>query len=126
MNANDNALNWFEIPAVDIKRARSFYEKVFNVELQEMVMGDMIMAAFPSDMSGKVSGALVQSSMHKPSMDGVVIYLNGNPDLAVPLSKVEVAGGQVLMPKTKVTDEIGYIAFFQDTEGNKVAFHSGK
>jgi len=64
--------------------------------------------------------------MHKPSEEGVVIYLNGNPDLALAPGRVEEAGGRVVMPKTLISEEIGYMAFFIDTEGNKVALHSGK
>jgi hypothetical protein len=40
------------------------------------------------------------------------------------LEKVEQEGGKILMPKTQVSAEIGYMAFFSDTEGNKVALHS--
>ena len=126
MTNKDNALNWFEIPASDIKRATKFYETVFSIEMQQMEMGGS-MAFFPAGMEGgKVGGALVQSDMHKPSKDGAVIYLNANPDLDIALGKVEKAGGKVVMPKTKITDEIGYMAFFTDTEGNKVAMHSNK
>jgi predicted enzyme related to lactoylglutathione lyase len=32
----------------------------------------------------------------------------------------------VAVPKTKITDEIGYFAIFMDPEGNKVALHSQK
>jgi len=90
-------------------------------------MMGMKMAYFPADMmGGKVGGGLVESPYHKPSAEGARIYLNGNPDLAVALGKVEAAGGQVAMPKTKITDEIGYMANFMDTEGNLVALHSNK
>jgi predicted enzyme related to lactoylglutathione lyase len=95
------------------------------METQEM-MG-MKMTMFPSeDMNGKVSGALVEGPMHKPSAEGAVIYLNGNPDLANALGKVEAAGGKVVMPKTKISDEVGCMAFFIDTEGNRVGLHSNK
>ncbi len=90
-------------------------------------MMGMQMAFFPyENMSGKLSGALVQGPMHKPSADGVKIYLNGNPDLSVALGKVESAGGKITMPKTKINDDIGHMAFFIDTEGNGVALHSNK
>ncbi|MBN8572207.1 MAG: VOC family protein [Ignavibacteria bacterium] len=126
MTNKDNSLNWFEIPASDIKRAIKFYETVFSVEMPQMEMGGS-MAFFPADMqNGKVGGAVVKSDMHKPSADGAVIYLNANPDLDIALSKVEKAGGKVVMPKTKITDEIGYMAFFIDSEGNKVGMHSNK
>lgn len=127
MTAQENSLNWFEISVSDIKRASKFYETIFGITLQQMEMMGMQMAMFPSeDMNGKVSGGLVQGPMHKPSADGAKIYLNGNPDLANALSKVEAAGGKVVMPKTKITDDIGHMAWFVDTEGNTVALHSNK
>lgn len=127
MKSTENALNWFEIAASDISRAKKFYERVFEIEMPQQEMTGMKMAFFPTEnMSTNVGGGLVQSDMHKPSADGVLIYLNGNPDLSVALGKVEGAGGKVVMPKTLISDEIGYMAFFIDTEGNKVALHSGK
>ncbi len=125
MTAKENALNWFEISVSDMNRAKKFYETVFGIEMQLQEMMGMQMAFFPAeDMNGKVSGSLVQGPNHKPSMDGAKIYLNGNPDLANALAKVEAAGGKVIMPKTKISDEIGCMAFFIDTEGNNVALHS--
>jgi len=127
MDSSVNTLNWFEISVSDIARAKKFYETVFSVKLDQGDLMGMQMAMFPSEnMNGKVSGALVQSNMHKPSADGAKIYFNGNPDLGVALDKVEAAGGKVTMPKTKISDEIGYMAFFTDTEGNGVAMHSSK
>jgi predicted enzyme related to lactoylglutathione lyase len=127
MTTKENSLNWFEIPAADMARARKFYETIFDIEMQEQEMMGMKMAFFPyEDMNGKVSGGLVQGPMHKPSADGAKVYLNGNPDLSVALGKVEAAGGKVLMPKTKISDEVGYMAFFTDTEGNAGALHSNK
>jgi len=122
-----NALNWFEISVADITRAKKFYETIFGIQMEVQDMMGMKMAYFPADMmGGKVGGGLVESPYHKPSAEGARIYLNGNPDLAVALGKVEAAGGQVAMPKTKITDEIGYMANFMDTEGNLVALHSNK
>ncbi len=127
MDSNVNALNWFEISVSDIARAKKFYETIFDMQMEQVEMMGMMMAMFtPSDnLNGKVSGALVESQMHKPSADGAKIYLNGNPDLGVALGKVEAAGGKVTMPKTRINDDIGYMAFFIDTEGNAVALHSG-
>jgi len=125
MDASVNTLNWFEISVSDMARAKKFYETVFAVELYEMEMMGMKMAFFPAeDGNGKVSGGLVEGPMHKPSMDGAKIYFNGNPDLDVALGRVAEAGGTVTMPKTKINDSIGYMAFFIDSEGNGVAMHS--
>ncbi|HZY38304.1 MAG TPA: VOC family protein [Mucilaginibacter sp.] len=125
MDATTNALNWFEISVTDIARAKKFYEEIFGIEMMEQEMMGMKMAYFPADMmNGKVGGGLVESQYHKPSVDGAKIYLNANPDLDGPLGKVEAAGGKVHMPKMKISDEIGYMGFFVDTEGNVVAMHS--
>ncbi|OJJ20502.1 lactoylglutathione lyase [marine bacterium AO1-C] len=121
-----NAINWFEIPANDLDRAIDFYKKVLGGELQKQDIGGFQMAFLPMDGEGQVGGALCKSDMHIPSAEGAVVYLNGGEDLSTPLSRVNEAGGEVVMPKTKISDEIGYFAFFMDTEGNKIAFHSPK
>ena len=127
MTSKENSINWFEISVTDIKRTKTFYESIFGIEMPQQEMMGMQMAFFPSeDMNGKVSGSLVQGPMHKPSADGAKIYLNSNPDLSNSLSKIEAAGGKILMPKTKISDDIGFMAIFADTEGNHVALHSNK
>lgn len=126
MKKDVNSLNWFEIPAKNIKRSKKFYENIFGIKMEEQEMMGMKMAFFPwKEGSGKANGSVVQSDMHKPSPDGAVIYLNANPKLDKVLAKIDKAGGKVVMPKTPVGD-FGYMAFFIDTEGNKVALHSNK
>ena len=127
MDNKVNCINWFEIPASDIGRAKSFYESVFGIKMEESDMMGMKMAFFPYEpMSGKVAGAVVQGPMHKPGGDGALLYLNGNPDLSGALDKVESAGGKILMPKTQISPEHGFMAFFTDTEGNRLGLHSQK
>ena len=62
---------------------------------------------------------------YEPTNKGSLVYLNGGEDLSVPLSKVEAAGGKILLPKTALGPN-GFMAHFTDTEGNKVGFHSMK
>ena len=125
MDATTNAINWFEIPVTDMQRAKHFYQVIFSIHLDESEMMGMKMASFPyTPGSGKASGALVQSDQHRPSMDGCIIYLNTNPDMNPVLEKVEMQGGRILMGKTAISPEIGYMAFIADTEGNRVALHS--
>lgn len=120
-----NAINWFEIPAQNYERAIKFYEAIFGFEMYRMPMGGMDMAFFPCDREA-VGGALVCGNGYIPSADGSVVYLNGGDDLNVVLNKVESAGGAVVVPKTLITEEIGFFGMFIDTEGNKVALHSQK
>lgn len=117
-----NAVNWFDIPVSDMARAKAFYSKVLDGELQaEFMMADGLMSILPHQDG--VGGALVQSESMIPSQTGSLIYLNGGDDLSIPLNRVESAGGQVLMDKMSI-GENGFIAFFLDTEGNKVGLHS--
>jgi len=126
MESNANALNWFEIPVEDIERAQEFYEGIFDFEMAPLQeMEGMKMVGFPIDMeSGKVSGALAESENHFPSEEGSVIYLNANPDIQLILDRIEDLGGEILMPKTQISPEIGYMAFFIDSEGNRVGLHA--
>ncbi|MCL6099656.1 MAG: VOC family protein [Bacteroidetes bacterium] len=120
-----NVLNWFEIPVTDMDRAVKFYSQVLGKEFTRMDMLGVNMAFFPMEGQG-VGGSLCKGEWYKPTQDGAVVYLNGGEDLAVPLSKVETAGGKVIMPKKYIADDIGYMALFIDSEGNRVAFHSNK
>jgi uncharacterized protein len=124
MSPGTNALNWFEIPAIDISRAKKFYEDIFEIKMEEMEMPGMKYAMFPFDpMNAKVAGGLAQSPMHTPSATGSIIYLNANPDLQKVLDRIEKAGGKITMPKTSIGQN-GFMAFFTDSEGNIMAIHS--
>ena len=128
LSANTNALNWFEIPVTETSRAKKFYETIFDIQMDTQEMMGMEMTSFPFSMeqpSGKVSGALVKSNMHTPSLEGGVIYLNANPSIQTVIDKIEVAGGKVIMPRTLINEQIGYMAFFTDTEGNRLGLHAG-
>jgi len=50
--------------------------------------------------------------------------LNANPDVQVVLDRIEKAGGKIIVAKTQISPEYGYMAVFIDTEGNRVALHS--
>jgi hypothetical protein len=117
-----NRVVWFDIAVSDLQRAKAFYSKVFDVELVDNEMGPNKMAMFPFE-PGVASGALVQGPDSKPSTEGSTVYLYGGDDLSVPLSRVEAAGGKVLLDEMSI-GEYGFIAYFLDTEGNKVALHS--
>ncbi len=123
----DNAISWFEIPATDIDRAQKFYETIFQIQMQPMDFQQTKMRMFPIDdpMKG-IGGTLIDSGgFHKPSAtEGPLIYLNGNPDVQITLDRVEAAGGKIVVPKTEISPEYGYMAVFIDTEGNRIALHS--
>jgi hypothetical protein len=122
-----NAISWFEIPTTDIDRAQKFYEAIFRITMIPMDLPNIQMRMFPlDDMMTQVGGALVNSGgFHKASAtDGPLIYLNANPDVQHVLDKVVAAGGSIIVPKTEISPEYGFMAVFMDTEGNRIALHS--
>lgn len=120
-----NALNWFEIPVADLDRAKKFYETIFDMPFVPMDMPGLKMLMFPLDTSAGTGGTLVYApEFYQPSANGTMVYLNANPDLQAVLDRVEEAGGKIVMPKTEISPEHGFMATFMDTEGNRVALHS--
>ena len=115
---------WFEIPAADLSRAMSFYSVTLSVPLEAREFAGNQIAVFPREQPGEPSGCLIQGEGHSPSPDGITIYFASRPDLAIPLQRVEGAGGQVLVPKTPIGPEMGFFALFEDTEGNHVGLFS--
>lgn len=120
-----NAINWFEIPVKNFKRAKKFYEALLDAPVTEMPHPDFRYGMLPADMQNGVGGGIVQGEGFEPSDKGTLVYLNGGDDLAVPLSKVEKSGGKIILPKTSIGPN-GFMAHFIDSEGNKVALHSMK
>lgn len=117
-------LSWFEIPTSDLQRAKAFYSSILGYSFQHLAVGDFIMEMFPMN-EGTVSGALVHSPGNYETGDkGPLIYLNAVPDIQTVVEKIEPAGGKVLLPKTEISKDYGYMALFIDTEGNKVGLHS--
>jgi uncharacterized protein len=121
--AVDHLLNWIEIPVADMKRAVSFYGELLDIELSLFTMGLIEYALFPS-RDPHNCGALAKGDGYSPGAHGPVVYLNGGNDLKEVLDRVADAGGEILMPKQFVTDDIGYIAFIRDPEGNRIGLHS--
>ena len=121
-----NAINWFEIPVTDFSRAKKFYETLYGIAIMEMPHPVHKYGLLPADMqNGGIGGGIVQGEGLVPSATGTLVYLNGGEDLSVPLSKVEAAGGKIVMPKTNIGQN-GFMAHIMDTEGNKIALHSFK
>ena len=120
-----HAISWFEIPTKDLNRAQKFYEDVLEITFTPLDLDNFQMRMFPIDDPTCVGGCLCYSNSHTPSAtEGPLVYLNANPDVQHVLDKVEKAGGEIVVPKTQISPEYGYMAMIIDTEGNRIAFHS--
>lgn len=113
----------FEIPAAEFSRAIEFYQSILDIKIEEIDMQGTQMGLFPSD-GQTVSGVIIKGEGYNPSADGVVIYLNGGDNLQMILDRIEINGGQIIVPKTIIDEENGYFAMFLDTEGNRIGLHS--
>ncbi len=120
-----NAVNWFEIPVVDMSRAKKFYAAVLGKEMMDLPSENGAMCAFKWTEGGaNAAGALVQSEGYEPNANGTTVYFTCD-DLDNELGRVEENGGQVMFPKMSI-GEFGFIAHIMDTEGNRVALHSAQ
>ena len=120
-------VGWFEIPVADMTRAQQFYEKVFDIKIHIAQFGETIMGWFPSPKNPQARGAggsLIYNPAHyNPSDNGTLIYFS-SVEISIELNRVEEAGGTVLQEKTMISDDIGYMALFLDSEVNRIALHS--
>ena len=117
----NNAINWFEIPAIDFERAVKFYNRILNLELRRETLQGRPNGVFTASAEG-VGGAVVQGANYTLSASGIVIYLDTDGKLDEVLSRVEAAGGKIILPKTHIGPQ-GDVALLIDTEGNRVGLH---
>ncbi len=125
-----NAITWFEIPVIDMNRAKKFYETILDIKMETRSLKETNEEAafFPFEpgviraTSGLVSGALTKNSYYQPSKFGTVVYLNAYPKIQPVIDRIEPAGGKIIFPKTKIV--AGFIARFLDSEGNIVGIHA--
>ncbi|HBD93781.1 MAG: hypothetical protein A2015_00755 [Spirochaetes bacterium GWF1_31_7] len=114
----NNPVSWFDIPVTDIKRAKNFYESVFKFKMTLIDTPFIKLAMFPiSKESTGVSGSIIQTPNNKPSKEGTVIYFNVD-NIDETLSMVEENGGKVTLKKVNLGKQMGFIALFEDCEGN--------
>ncbi|WP_411824615.1 VOC family protein [Leptospira sp. 'Mane'] len=120
---NKSLISIVEIPTTNFLRAVTFYQTVLGVKIEEVDMEGTQMGIFPSS-GDTVSVVLVNGNDYTPTKNGTVVYLNAGNDLQPTLNKVEKNGGKIILPKTKISPEMGFFALFIDTEGNKLGLHS--
>jgi uncharacterized protein len=118
-----NPVGYFEIPVNDLDRAIAFYEHVFGYDFERATVDGNEMAWFPMEEGASgVSGALAKGESYAPGHQGTRIYFS-TEDIDETLSRANLSGGKTLYPKTSI-GELGWVAEFEDSEGNCIALHS--
>ena len=122
MKTQKNPVTSFEIPVIDLHRAMAFYRAVLGYEFEEETVDNNEMAWFPLDENTPgISGALVRGESYAPSQSGTRIYFAVD-DIDATLTRANTHGGKTLYPKTSI-GEMGFVAEFEDSEGNRIALH---
>jgi uncharacterized protein len=118
-----NAVVWSEIAVSDLKRATAFYEKLLDGKLKQENFGPFRLALFPHAAEG-VGGCLMHGEGYEPSAKGTVTYLAATPGIDAALERARTLGAKLLLPKTALPGEQGYIAHIADSEGNRIGLHA--
>jgi hypothetical protein len=119
-------ISWFEIPALNFERAVRFYEAALDQPLRRELFAGVPMAVFTSEEDATGGAIICNPGEMRPSVsgDGVTIYLVAEPTLQATLDRVTQAGGKIDGPIVELPNDIGFIAYFIDPEGNRIGLHS--
>ena len=118
----------FEITAGNVSRAKSFYKKVFGwgiTPVPKMEYEMVRTTEVGKDRMPKEKGVINGGMMKRNSkLKGTIVTI-AVKSIDKTLEKLSKSGGKMVSPKTPVMD-MGYIAYFKDTEGNVVGLWENK
>ena len=112
----------FEIPADDMDRAQEFYRSAFGWEINPMPdMGYAMVGTTPTgeDQMPKDPGAINGGMFKREGPMTAPTVVIAVEDIDKALEIVAEHGGKKMVPKTPVM-EMGFSAYFRDTEGNLI------
>lgn len=120
-----HAIQWFEIPALELERAFQFYHTILHGNVRKGSFGgsELVLFNVPFSSGEAVGGSIVVRPDLKPNTEGALLYINAFGKLSEAVSKVEAAGGQVLASEINL-GVFGFSAIIIDSEGNKIGLLS--
>lgn len=110
-------VNHVEIPILDLKKAKAFYDNIFEWKMDLESMPEYGLVDIKD--SASLGFPIVKKI---PEMGINVIF--GVPDIEKTLETIVENGGKVHTPKYQITPEIGYAAEFLDCFGNRLGLFS--
>lgn len=124
-----NPIVHFEIPAKDVKRASAFYSKAFGwnfvqfpgFEYWSVMTTESDQNGTPKS-PGSINGGMGKKGVMAPKAVTVTVSV---PDIDATLQAVKKLGGSQVGKKMPVGD-MGWSAYFEDTEGNVVGLWQSK
>jgi predicted enzyme related to lactoylglutathione lyase len=117
----ENVMVWADIPVTDMQRAIAFYAHVTGEPVMVMPGSGDSVAVVGRPEPGQAAVVSVDLYLGgTPSHDGPTIYLGSGGDIDAAAARVEEAGGTILQAKKFMGPMVGWIVFFEDTEGNRI------
>jgi predicted enzyme related to lactoylglutathione lyase len=112
----------FEIPADNLARAKKFYNTVFGWNMNEMPEMDYVMVGTAeSNENGmpKEPGAINGGMLERQDPVKSIVVTIDVKDIDRAATMIEKNGGKIVRSKMPVGD-MGFAAYFKDSEGNVV------
>ncbi len=95
-----HAIDWFEIPVLDMDRAAAFYEVLLGATIRRESAGPNMLGVFDHEGTEAVGGCLFAGpNAPAPSLDGSLVDLNAGASLDVVVARVAAARGRVICRK---------------------------
>jgi len=108
----------YSINADDVSRGRRFYEKVFGWKFEPWGPPDFYMIDTGDKEAPEILGSLQRRRELIPGQRiNTYECTISVTDVDQTIAAVMAQGGTIVMPKTTLVG-VGYLIFFQDTEGN--------
>ena len=124
----NNDIVWADIPVTDMERATKFYAHVLGKPVGGFpgMEGIALIGMTPTEGAPPAPIAdepIVSADLYTggtPSSAGTTIYFSGYGDINGMVARVLEAGGEVITEPEFRGPMIGWVAFFRDTEGNRI------
>lgn len=108
---------WFEVPADNVERARSFYAALFGWKTEKFPGPMEYWHIDTGGADASPDGGLMKRQ--NAGQQGITNYISV-PSVDEFAAKVQQLGGKICVPKTAVP-QMGYFAICQDPENNTFA-----
>ncbi|MBC8385529.1 MAG: VOC family protein [Candidatus Cloacimonetes bacterium] len=102
-------IEWIEIPAPDLEKAKEFYSAIFGWKISEYSPDYLIFE------SGNMNGGMYKN--RQPSDNGICFSITVQ-SIEETLNKIVKLGGQLVKEKYKIGKGLGFYASFSDPNGN--------
>ena len=115
---SDNKIDYIEIPANDLAKAKTFYSAVFNWKFEDYG------PEYCAFNDGRLNGGFFRSQQHTSTANGSALVVLYADDLEATLTRVEAHGGTIVRDIFAFPG--GRRFHFADSNGNELAVWSDK